>query len=79
MRKALEMGDNREGGHTERDGNANWERIGENVFGEVVFDAVGVVLEGENKAREADTGEVKKRHFDRGEGVLHREEYEYHG
>lgn len=58
MRKTLEVGGDREGGHTERDGDANWEGISEDVFGEVVFDAVGVFFEGEDKAREADTGEV---------------------
>ena len=79
VRKALEVRDDREGGHAERNGNANWERVGEDVFSEVVFDAVGVVLEGENKAREADTGEVKKRHFDRSEGILHREKNEDYG
>ena len=56
--ETLEMGDNREGGHTERNRNANWERVGEDVFGKVVFDAVGVVLEGEDEAWEADASEV---------------------
>ena len=79
VREALEMGDNREGSHAERNGDANWEGIGEDVFGEIIFDTVGVVLEGKDKAREADTSEVKKRHFDRGEGVLHREKNEDHG
>lgn len=73
VRKALEVRDDREGGHAERNGNANWERVGEDVFSEVVFDAIGVMLESEDKARKADTGEIKKRHFNRGEGVLHRE------
>lgn len=58
VREALEVRDNRESGHTERNGNTNWERIGEDIFGEVVFDAIGVVLEGEDKTWEADAGEV---------------------
>ena len=42
MREALEMGNDRESGHAERNGDANWERIGEDISGEIVFDAVGV-------------------------------------
>ena len=79
MREALEVRDDREGSHAERNGNANWERVGEDVFSEVVFDAVGVVFESKNEAWETDAGEVQKRHFDGGEGVLHREKYKDHG
>ena len=58
VRKALEVGDNREGSHAERNGDANWERIGEDVFGKVVFDAVCIMLKGEDEAWETDAGEV---------------------
>lgn len=58
MREALEMGNDRESGHAERNRETNWEGIGENISGEIVFDAVGVVLEGKNEAWETDAGEV---------------------
>ena len=44
MGETLEMGDDRESGHTERNGKTNWEGISKNVFSEVVFDAIGVVF-----------------------------------
>ena len=44
MREALEMRDDGESRHTDGDGKANWERIGKDVFGEAIFDAVGVFL-----------------------------------
>ena len=52
------MGNDRESGHAERNRETNWEGIGENISGEIVFDAVGVVLEGKNEAWETDAGEV---------------------
>ena len=58
MGEALEVGNNREGGHTKRNCNTNWKRIGKNILGKVVFDAVGVMLEGKNEAWETDAGEV---------------------
>ena len=42
VREALEMGNDRESGHAERNRETNWEGIGENISGEIVFDAVGV-------------------------------------
>ena len=44
MREPLVMSGNREGQHTERNGEANWERILNNITRKAVFDAVGVVL-----------------------------------
>lgn len=73
------MRDNREGGHAERNGNTDWKGVGEDVFSKVVFDAVGVMLQSKNNTREADTSEVKKRHFDRRKRVLHGEEDKDYG
>ena len=58
VRKALKMRDNGESRHTDRDGEADWKGVGEDVSSEAVFDAVGVVFERKDEAREADTGEV---------------------
>lgn len=58
MRKTLVVGDDREGEHTERDGEPNREGVLDDIFGEAIFDAVGVVLESEDEGWEADTGEV---------------------
>ena len=56
--EALIMCGDREGEHTERDGKAYRERILDNVFGEAIFDAISIVLQGEDKGWETDTGEV---------------------
>ena len=50
--------------HADRNRDSNRNRIFYNVAGETVFDAFSVVLQGENKTREADTGEIKQSHFD---------------
>ena len=58
MRKTLVMGDDREGKHTERDGEPNWEGVFDDIFGKTIFDAVGVVFKSEDEGWEANTGEV---------------------
>lgn len=70
VREALEVRNNREGGHTNGDSEADWEGVGENISGEAIFDAVGVAFKRENEAREADTGEVQEAHLDGGGGVV---------
>ena len=52
------MGGDRKGDHTERNGEPNWERVLDDIFGEAIFDAVSVVLESQNKGWKADTSEV---------------------
>ena len=42
MRKALKVRNNGKRSHAERNRETNWEGIGENISGEIVFDAVGV-------------------------------------
>ena len=58
MRKALKVRDNGESCHADRNSEADWEGVGEDVSGETVLDAVGVMLKRKDEAREADTGEV---------------------
>lgn len=69
-RKIVDVGDNREGSHADRHGEAHWEGILENVFDKAVFDAVGVFLESKDETWKTNTGEIKKRHFDGTEGVV---------
>ena len=69
MREVVKMGDDGEGEGGDRDGEADGDGVFEDVFSELVFDAVGVFFEGEDEAWEADAGEVKESHFDWGEGV----------
>ena len=60
MGEALEMRHDRKCGHTERYGETNWEGIDKDVFGEVVLDTIGIMLQRENDAWEANTGKIKK-------------------
>lgn len=59
VREILEVRDNRECEHTGRNGDADGDGIFDDVAGEAVFDALGVVFQGKNKTGKTDTGEVK--------------------
>lgn len=69
MLEIVEVGEGGEGEGGDRYGEADGDGVFEDVFSELVFDAVGVFLEGEDEAGEADTGEVKESHFDGREGI----------
>ena len=43
-REALQMRNKWEGGHTERNCKANWERIGQNISDKVIFDTISIVF-----------------------------------
>lgn len=44
MRKTLKMRNDREGSHTNRYSETDWEGVSEDVSSEAIFDTVGVVL-----------------------------------
>ena len=62
-----------EGNHRSSDNNASRDGVALDVASEFVFDAFGVVLEGESKAGESNADEVKQGHFNGGIGVTERE------
>lgn len=56
--KFVDVSEGREDGHTDRNCEADWERIFDNIGSKAVFDTVGVFLERQDETWETDTGKV---------------------
>ena len=74
MWEIVDAGDDGKSNHTERDGKADRERVGEDIGDKAVFDAVGVFFEREDEAGETDAGEVEQSHLDGLKGIAEGEE-----